>query len=119
MNYDKVLTKLENQDLTPTLAYKELYNKKRPKPGKRATFVKLNITVPNEGKGLNTFLKILFAFPIPLVFARWGLRLGQKYGKLDENENMDFEELLYFLKYSKGTRISVDAKDAQVDIKII
>lgn len=119
MNYDKVLTKLENQDLTPELAYKELYNKKRQKPGKRASFVKLNITVPNEGKGLNTFLRILFALPIPLIFASWGLKIGRKYGKLDENDNMDFEELLYLLKYSKGTSIQVDAKDAKVDIKII
>ncbi len=119
MKYDKVLSKLENQELTPELAYKELYKEKRQKPGKRATFVKLNIKVPEEGKGINTFLRILFALPIPLVFARWGLRLGKRFGNLEEQEDFDIDEILYMLKYSKGTKISVDAKDAQVNIKII
>ena len=120
MNYSNVLSKLESNDITPELAYKELYNKKnRIKPGKRATFIKLRIHVPNEGKGLNTFLRILFALPIPLVFARWGLKIANKHAKLDENNNMDIEEILYLLKYSKGTKVQVEAKDAIVDIKII
>ena len=120
MNYDKVLSRLESQDLTPELAYKELYNTKRVKPGKRASFIKLSIHVPEEGKGINTFLRILFALPIPLVFARWGLRFGNRFAKLDEKENMDLdvEEILYLLKYSRGTSIQVDAKDAKINIKI-
>ena len=119
MNYQKVLSRLESEELTPELAYKELYSKKEPKPGKRATFIKLRITVPNEGKGVNTFLRILFALPIPLIFARWGLRIASRFTTFDEENDVDLNEVLKFIKYSKGTKIKVEAKDALVDIKII
>lgn len=119
MNYQSVLQKLENEDLTPELAYKELYPEKNIKPGKRASFIKLRVHVPEEGKGLNTFLRILFAFPIPLVFARWGLRIASKHTNIEDEQDFDVNEILKFLKYSRGTRVSVDSKDAVVDIKII
>ncbi len=119
MNYQKVLSRIESQELSPELAYKELYNKKEPKPGKRATFIKLSVKVPNEGKGLNTFLRILFALPIPLIFARIGLRIAGRFTTFDEENEVDLNEIMKFIKYSKGTRIKVDAKDALVDIKVI
>lgn len=119
MNYQKTLSKLESQEITPELAYKELYNKKEPKPGKRATFIKLRITIPNEGKGLNTFLRILFALPIPLIFARWGLKVAGRFTTFDEENEVDLKQLLNLIKYSKGTKIKVEAKDALIDIKVI
>ena len=119
MNYQSILSRLESQDLSPELAYKELYPEKKTKPGKRASFIKLRIKVPNEGKGLNTFLRILFAFPIPLVFARWGLKFANRFSNFEEQGDLDMDEILRLLKYSKGTKIKVEAQDAQVDIKII
>lgn len=119
MNYQKVLSKLETNEITPELAYKELYKRKEPKPGKRATFIKLKVQVPEEGKGLNTFLRILFAFPIPLIFARWGIRFGSRFAKIEDEDDINIDEILKYIKYSKGTKVSVEAKDAIVDISII
>jgi hypothetical protein len=117
MNYEKVLNKLETNEITPSLAYDELYPIKKTKPGKRAFFIKLRIHVPEEGKKVNAFLKILFALPIPLVFARLGLRLAGKYADIEED--VDLNEIARLLKYSKHTKISVDTEDAKIDIKII
>jgi hypothetical protein len=119
MNYQKVLSRLESNELTPELAYKELYRSKKAKPGKRATFIKLSIKVPEEGKGINTFLRILFALPIPLVLARWGLRFASRFTEFDEENDLNVDEILHYIKYSKGTRVSVDSNDAKIDIKII
>ena len=117
MNYQTVLNKVENNELTPELAYKELYPEpKKVKPGKRAFFIKLKIHVPEEGKGVNTFLRILFAIPIPMIFARMGLRFANRFADLEE---VDLKEISRLLKYSRNTRISVDSNDAKVDIKIM
>lgn len=118
MNYETVLQKLENNEITPELAYKKIYNKKRPKPGRRATFIKLRINVTDEGKGLNTFLRILFAIPIPMIFARLGLRFANRFAKF-EDQGLDVNEISRLLKYSKGTTVQVDAEDAKIDIKIL
>ena len=116
MKYDLVLNKLENNEISPEEALKELYPGKKVRMGKRAYFVKMNISVPEEGKGVNTFLKILFALPIPIMFARLGLSFGKRFIKDDD---IDLTEISKMLKYSKNTRISVDSKDAQIEIKVI
>ena len=119
MNYDKVLSQIESGVLTSQEALNVLYPEKKEKPtkpGKRATFIKLNISVPDEGKGVNTFLRILFALPIPMIFARMGLRIADRFVK---EEDFDIKEIGKMLKYSKNTRIHVDSKDAQVDIRVI
>ena len=117
MNYQKVLNKLENNELTPELAYKELYPEPKKKYGKRAFFIKMRIHIPDESKKLNTFLRILFAIPIPMIFARMGLRLANRYA--DVGDEVDLVEISKLLKYSKHTRINVDTDDAKVDIKIM
>jgi hypothetical protein len=118
MNYQTVLDKVENNELTPELAYKELYPEpKNKKIGKRAFFIKLKIRVPEEGRGVNTFLRILFALPIPMIFARMGLRIAERYTDLDGD--IDLKEISRLMKYSKHTRINVDTDDAKVDIKIM
>jgi hypothetical protein len=121
MNYKSTLEKIENGELTSQEALNMLYpekKQKKSKPGKRATFIKLKIHVPDEGQGVNTFLRILFALPIPLVFARLGLKLGKRFAK-DVGDEVDFDEIARLIKYSKNTRVQVDAKDAQVDIRIM
>ena len=114
--YDEVLAKIEKGELTSQEGLKELYPEPKVKLGKRAHFIKLKIHVPDEGKGVNTFLRILFALPIPLVFARFGLRFAERFAKQDE---VDFNEIRKMLKYSKNTRIDVDSQDAKVNIRIV
>jgi hypothetical protein len=116
MKYDLVLNKLENNEISPEEALKELYPEKKVRMGKKAYFVKMKIHVPEEGKGVNTFLKILFAIPFPIIFARIGLRLGSRFIK---DDNVDISEISKMLKYSKNSVINVDSKDAQIQIKVI
>ncbi len=116
MNYKKVLNKIENGEITSQDALNQLYPVKVSKPGKRATYIKMNVNVPEEGKGVNTFLKILFMIPIPMIFARMGLRFA---GRFIKDDSVDMSEIRKLLKYSKNTTINVDSKDAQVKIKII
>lgn len=118
MNYETVLNQLEKSDLSIEDAYRKLYKPKKIKTGKRAFFVKMNITIPDEGKGLNTFLRILFALPIPLVFARIGISIANRYTNLDDNE-IDLKQISRLLKYSRGTKIDVDSEDAKVSIRLI
>ena len=119
MDYKKVLSQIESGELTSQEALDILYPVKEvatTKPGKRAHFIKMNIHVPEEGKGVNTFLKILFAIPIPMIFARLGIRIAKRFVK---EEDVPFDEISKMLKYSKNTKIQVDSADAQVDISII
>jgi len=119
MNYQKVLSQIESGELTSQEAFNTLYpvkKEKTSKPGKRATFIKLKVTVPEEGKGVNTFLRILFALPIPMIFARMGLRIATRFVK---DEDVDMKEISKMLKYAKNTRIQIDSTDAQVDIRVI
>lgn len=118
MNYETVLNQLQNDEISIEKAYGELYKEPKVKPGKRAFFLKINIQVPDEGKNLNTFLRILFALPIPLVFARMGLRIAHRFAP-DELQEVDLKVISNLLKYSRNTKIQVDAKDAKVDIKFI
>lgn len=114
--YSEVLAKIENGELTSKEGLEQLYPAPKVKLGKRAHFIKLKIHVPEEGKGVNTFLRILFALPIPLVFARFGLRFAERFVK---EEEVDFQEIRKLLKYSKNTRIEVDSHDAKVNIHIV
>ena len=115
--YDTVLARIEKGELNSNEAFELLYPEPKPaKLGKRAHFIKLKIHVPDEGKGINTFLRILFALPIPMIFTRLGLRIADRY--VDE-EDVDFKAIRDMLKYSRNTRINVDTDDAKVDIRII
>lgn len=118
MKNQKVLSQIESGELTSQEALNILYpdNQQLPsKPGKRATFIKINITIPEEGKGLNTFLKLLFAIPIPIGFARMGLRLANRFVKDDD---IDIKEISKMLKYAKNTKIQIESKDALINIKV-
>lgn len=116
MNQLSVLEKIENNELTAFEGLNELYPEKKSKGGKRAFFIKLRINVPEEGKGLNRFLRVLFAIPIPMMFARMGLRFANRFVNIPE---VDIKEISRLLKYSKNTRISVESGDTVVDIKIM
>lgn len=121
LKYKNILKDIEEGKISSQEGLDKLYPVKKVKYGKRASFIKLKIHVPEEGKGVNTFLRILFALPIPMIFARMGLRLGKKFAPKDvENlDQVDFNQISKMLKYSKGTRVNVESSDANVDIKII
>ena len=116
MSQKSVLKKLENNELSASEALNQLYPEKIEKPGKRASLIKMSFKVPEEGKALNTFFKILFAIPLPIVFARIGLRIAGRFAKV---EDFDIKEISKMLKYSKNTRISVESEDAVIDIKVM
>jgi len=117
MKYEKVLKQIESGEINSQEAFELLFPEPTIKTaGKRAHFIKMRIHVPEEGKGVNTFLKILFLIPFPMIFARIGLRFASRFVKDDE---VDFDEISKMIKYSKNTRINVDSADAQVDIKIM
>ncbi|AIO18447.1 hypothetical protein KQ51_00567 [Candidatus Izimaplasma bacterium HR1] len=122
MSNKKVLQQIQNGELTSQEALNILYPEQKvrnTKPGKRASFIKMKIHVPDEGKGVNTFLKILFAIPIPMIFVRMGLRIGKRFIKDDDKDDFDINEISKLLKYSKNTQIQVESTDATVDIRII
>ena len=119
MNYKKVLQKIKDGEMTSKEALNILYQEKKSKTtkmGKRATFIKMNINVPDEGKGVNTFLKILFALPIPMIFARMGIRFA---GRFVDDKDIDLNDIGKMLKYSKNTKVQVESKDAQINIRIV
>ncbi len=116
MSKKTVLQKIEKNELTAYEGMEQLYPEKSAKLGKRAFFIKMSIKVPEEGKGVNTFLRILFAIPIPIMFARMGLRFAGRFVKADE---IDMKEISKLLKYSRNTSIQVDSRDAKVNIKIM
>ena len=116
MNQLSVLKKVEENQMTPFEALQKLYPVTKTKPGKRAFFIKISIKIPEEGKGINRFLKLLFAIPIPMMFARMGFRLATRFVKSDE---VDFKELSKLIKYSRNTAIQVESKDAIINIKVM
>ena len=119
MNYETVLNQLQNDEISIEDAYGKMYPvEKSVKPGKRAFFVKMNIKIPNESQKLNTFLRILFMIPIPIVFARIGLSFANRFVK-DELDEIDMKEISRLLKYSRNTKVSIDTDDAKIEIKVI
>ncbi len=120
LNYNSVLRKIESGELDPDKAYDLLYTPSIKEGGKRAFFIKMSIKVPEEGKGVNTFLKILFMIPIPLIFARIALRFLRSKVE-DSMKDVDFgiDDIIELIKYSKHTRVQIDSDEAQIDIKVI
>ena len=90
---------------------------------KRARYVKMRIRLPEESLGLNALLKILFGLPLPMFIARFILRKTM-YKSLQhpnlQNQDipLDLEEIEKLIKYSKGTTIMIESKDANIKIKI-
>lgn len=120
LNYHPTLKKLERGELDIEKAYHELFTPSIKESGKRAFFVKMSIQVPEEGKGVNTFLKILFMIPIPLIFARMAIRIfGRKINDSMGDVDFTIDDLLEMIKYSRHTKIQVESEDAKIDIKII
>ncbi|MDD4184176.1 MAG: hypothetical protein PHI01_02015 [Candidatus Izemoplasmatales bacterium] len=110
------LAMVEKGELKPKEAYRSLYPKTIKTRMRRAWFIKLRISVPDE-KGVNRFLAILFFLPIPLFIAKWALR----FVKQDQLKDSGFspEELRKLLSY-RGIKVEViSAQNERVLIKTI
>jgi hypothetical protein len=119
MKVNSVLHKIEKEELTAQEAFDLLYPEKPIRPakyGKRAMFIKMKIVAVDEGKGANTFLRILFALPIPIIFARLGIRFASRF---INDDDIDLKEISKLLKYSKNTKIQVESAEAQINIQCI
>jgi len=107
------LIRLQSNLISPKSAYEELY-KAEPKSRlpffRRAHFIKLRIHVPGE-KGVNTFLKVLFLLPIPIMFLRIMLAFV-KTDKYDEDIPLTKRELIKMISY-KGVKVHVDAHSGE------
>ena len=107
------LAKLQENKITPEMAYKEIYSKTRIKRipfSKRAHFIKLNINVPEE-KGANRFLKALFFMPFPIMLLR--VMIGFiNFDKYTENVPLSKREILRLISY-KGIKIKVNSNSGE------
>jgi hypothetical protein len=109
--YDGKLSAIEAYDtMTPMVNKSGL---------KRAFFVKMRITLPNESKRLNAFLRVLFALPLPIGLLRFALRFAP-IDKTLEKEASGFTkaDLSAMLKYARGTKVKIETDDAIIRIII-
>jgi hypothetical protein len=113
---NQILKKVEDKQLKPKQAYQEIYpkNNQRVLKRKKAHFVKLAIKIP-DSKGVTAFLKILFALPIPILFAQPFIKKGINK-VLDQLEGFTYEDLIYMIK-TRGVSINVKTSDG-VKIRI-
>lgn len=109
---NEILKEVENKTLKPKQAYNKIYKTKTPvHTHHRAHFIKMKIIIPEE-RGVSTFLSILFALPIPILFIRPFLRIaynkaGQDFGGI---ELKDIHKMIS----TRGIRISVRSNDGVI-----
>ncbi len=111
----EILNKLGNRELSKKEVYRSLYPK--PRKPRRAHFVKLKITIPDE-KGVSRLLSVLFFLPAPMFLVRWIMRraVKQEYLKQSGMSKADIMKLVSMA----GVRVFVHAKDGtRVAIKTI
>ncbi len=143
-NRDDILNALYQGDVTLDDAYRQLSEPPTPRL-KRARFVRISIKLPNESRGINTLMQVLFALPIPIGFAKLFLKQAKKKAQTviekQAKKSIDLEdetaledvntkiteqteqlkqldEMYQLLRYAKGTRVFIDTNDAKIRIKI-
>ncbi len=100
-----ILDLLQKNEITPNKAYKKIYKQNQKiNFTNNAHFIKLKIHIPDE-KGVNTFLKILFFLPIPLII----FRIALPFIKFDKMNIPISKEEIYKLINSKNIKIIVNA----------
>ncbi len=117
----EVLNTLSQGDLTPQEAYEKLYPvEPEIKKLKKARYVRMKITLLEESAGLNTFLKLLFIFPIPVWLIKMSVGLGNRVAKLEEklDDNIDLKMLKTMINHASGTKVHIISDDAIIRIDI-
>ncbi len=108
------LLKLQDNSITPEIAYKELYkNEKKVRIPlfRRAHFIKLRIIIPEE-KGVNRFLGVLFFLPLPILFVRIILSFVKINKYMDDNDPISKKDIMRLISY-KGTQVNVNTHSGE------
>lgn len=108
MTQYEVFNQLERKKIHPKKAYRLLYKNQKNRKPRRAHFVKLSVTIPDE-KGVNAFLKVLLFLPIPLWIVKLILRkrINQK---LSDEFPITFKEMLDLVMI-RGSKVDVNTHD--------
>ncbi|MBN2268278.1 MAG: hypothetical protein V3569_03450 [Acholeplasmataceae bacterium] len=114
MTQYEVLNQLEQKKIHLKKAYQMLYKKQKERKPRRAHFVKMSISIPEE-KGVNAFLKILLFLPIPLWIVKLVLKKRGNQ-KLSDEIPITFKEMLDLMMI-RGSRVDVKTQD-QVKVLI-
>ena len=117
MTKDEVLTQTNQREIHPKKAYKMLYPKQKVRKPRRASFVKVNIRVP-ESKAVTIFLGIILLLPIPLFIIKWVLR-KRSNEVISDQFQMTTSELIDLISI-RGVRVDIKSKsNERVLIKTI
>lgn len=104
----EVLNQLSSNEIDYHKAYELLYPKIRVRKAKRARFVKLKISIP-DNKGASAFINTLFLFPIPISFIMFFLK-RKLNDPIDDDIPMSIKDFVE-MGAVKGAVIEVLAKD--------
>ncbi len=121
MPENEILSTLYHGEITTQDAYDAMYKSKPSiKKLRRARYLRMRITLPDESAALNSFLRMLFIFPIPLWLFSFSFNFTNKFAKLNEKlgEDVDLEEIKMLMKHARGTKIHIVSDDAIVRIDI-
>jgi len=106
---NEILIKLANKEISTKEAYQSLYPKVVQHRRRRAHFVKLRITIPDE-VGVTRFLRFLFFFPTPIFLGRMFLR----FVKDNDGDNLPITKSeLFQMLTTKGILLNVTAKSGE------
>lgn len=105
----EVLTKLNNQEMSPEKAYKLLYRPYKERKPRRASFVKLKVRVPDE-KLANIFIGVIFFLPLPIFLIKWILLKRLKGNEtISEQLPMSPSELIDLISM-RGVKVKIQTK---------
>lgn len=125
MDHLETLERLHAGDISLDEAHHMITPKVKRPPGlKRARYAKMRIKLnKEESRFARILLRVLFALPLPMFLVRFGLNIAIKRmpsNAKDEIEQAmgDVEMLKTYIKYSRGTTITIQSDDADIKIKI-
>lgn len=104
MKKNKTLVKLSKNKLDINKTYQSLYKEKKPR---KAKLVKFKIKIP-ESKGMTTFFKLLFLFPVPVGLLNFFMKNSSQ--KISKDIDIEIRDILKLGLY-KGMYIKVNAED--------
>jgi hypothetical protein len=107
MEKNQVLDQLNKKEISKKQAYKLLYEEPKQRKPKKAHFVKLRVTVPEE-KGANIFLAIILLLPIPIFLVKLFIKRRQTVKILDTD--ISIKELIEMISI-KGVSLNVKTHD--------
>ncbi len=119
MPESEILSAVQEGRLSAQEAYEKLYPPAEMHPPsklKRARYLRLRMYLPEESKALNTFLRILFMFPLPVGLIGFATRFIKIPEKVDDE--ISLEELRQLLRYARGTKVNIISDDAIISIRI-